>query len=96
MADERRAKIAQLNDQLRRAEDENVPGQMVMTSGLNAHVIETGKSLLDVIELVSTYDDFGEDTDPYGERDFGAFVFEGEKCFWKIEIGCSNFFVCDF
>ena len=58
---------------------------MVMTSGLNAHVIETGKSLLDVIELVSTYDDFGEDTDPYGERDFGAFVFEGEKCFWKID-----------
>ena len=34
---------------------------------------------------VASFDDFTEDNDPYGERDFGAVELEGERYFWKID-----------
>jgi Protein of unknown function (DUF3768) len=34
---------------------------------------------------VELFDDFTEDDDPHGERDFGAFENEGQRIFWKID-----------
>ena len=34
---------------------------------------------------VAQFDDFTENNDPHGEHDFGAFEFNGYKCFWKID-----------
>ena len=34
---------------------------------------------------VQSFDAFTMDNDPYGERDFGAVDYEGERIFWKID-----------
>jgi hypothetical protein len=34
---------------------------------------------------VRTFDAFAEENDPYGEHDFGAFDFDGQRFFWKID-----------
>jgi Protein of unknown function (DUF3768) len=31
------------------------------------------------------FDAFTTDNDPCGERDFGSFLLDGEKLFWKID-----------
>jgi hypothetical protein len=37
-------------------------------------------------EKVERFDAFTQDNDPYGERDFGVFDYEGVgKIFWKID-----------
>lgn len=36
-------------------------------------------------EKVETSDTFTPDNDPHGERDFGAFMHNGECIFWKID-----------
>ena len=38
-----------------------------------------------VMDRVKQYDTFTADNDPWKEHDFGAFEFEGEKIFWKID-----------
>ncbi|MFV0295996.1 MAG: DUF3768 domain-containing protein [Paracoccus sp. (in: a-proteobacteria)] len=38
-----------------------------------------------VRQQVATYDDFTPDNDPYGEHDFGSFVLDGQKLFFKID-----------
>ena len=40
---------------------------------------------IEISTMVRDYDDFTAGNDPYGERDFGAFTYEGEKIFWKID-----------
>lgn len=57
-----------------------------MTAGLSALITEAGKSPLDVIEIVRGFETFTEDNDPYGTHEFGSFTFEGETCFWKIDL----------
>ena len=37
------------------------------------------------IRMVATFKDFTGDNDPHGEHDFGSFVLEGEKFFWKVD-----------
>jgi uncharacterized protein DUF3768 len=34
---------------------------------------------------IERFDDLNSANDPYGERDFGAFMHNGEKIFWKID-----------
>lgn len=36
-------------------------------------------------EKVETFNDFGPDNNPHGERDFGAFEHKGQRIFWKID-----------
>lgn len=38
-----------------------------------------------LIGAVRDFDDFTPDNDPYGEHDFGALDWRGERIFWKID-----------
>ena len=38
-----------------------------------------------IFAAVRNFKDFNADNDPWGEHDFGAFEFAGEKFFWKID-----------
>ena len=73
-------RIAQLNDQFRKAAGQG--GHVYMTQGIQALPPE---DIFQVLNLVKTFNDFSEDNDPYGEHDFGAFDFKGERIFWKID-----------
>ena len=41
--------------------------------------------------LVRNYNDFSNDNDPYGEHDFGDFIHESIKYFWKIDYYNLNY-----
>ena len=73
----RAARIRRLNDEFRtRLEG----GVLILTFAVQAF-----SGVGAVVELVRLYDCFNEDNDPYGEHDFGAFVFRGRHFFWKID-----------
>jgi len=74
-------KIARLNDESRKG---RMPGstKMLLTAMVAALPEEF---LLRLRRDVAEFDAFTEDNDPYGERDFGAVVLEGERYFWKID-----------
>ncbi|MDF1769456.1 DUF3768 domain-containing protein [Maricaulis sp.] len=75
----RAARIAQLNDDLR---TNGTGGRILITAGINAK----GKAFIAKAVLgLKTYTNFSEDNDPYHEHDFGALAIEGEKLFWKID-----------
>ena len=77
--------IATQNDQFRHG-DVSIPGQIVVTQGLAAHVVETESDMPDLLTAVRAFDTFTEDNDPYGEHDFGKFTFQGAGCYWKIDL----------
>ena len=75
--------IAQKYDALRKSIPKvSSPNLLVITSGVNALSIE---AVADILTSVKEFDSFNEDNDPYGEHDFGAFDYEGQKIFWKID-----------
>jgi hypothetical protein len=67
-------RIAELNDMLRKTFFAG--GRVVMTQGIRA-LPEADQSA--IREKVEIFDDFSEDNDPYGERDFGSFEHAGHK-----------------
>lgn len=73
-------KIAALNDLCRKAM--GVAGRLFQTSGISA-LPPIDQSA--IREKVETFDTFTPDSDPHGERDFGAFEHNGERIFWKID-----------
>ena len=92
-------KTRELNDRFRRSRS-NDPvglslGKKVMTSGVRALGL---MAVVDIAERVVTFDDFAEGNDPHGEHDFGAFEYEGERIFWKLDYyDRANFGTgCDF
>ena len=76
-----RTRIRELNDRLRREGRGN--GSIVLTPDVQALGMPAIRQVLD---RVRTYEAFTKDSDPWGEHDFGAFVFEGEKLFWKLDM----------
>lgn len=72
-------RIRFLNDRLRTT---GTGGKMFITVGIQAL---PHHGLFAVLQKVRDFDDFGEDNDPYGEHDFGAFTHAGRKIFWKID-----------
>ena len=86
--DTKTKKIADLNDEVRQRcliwgpGHQKVPCKILMTWGIAELGPEAQHAIM---KLVRDYDDFTEDNDPYGERDFGAFTYEGEKILWKID-----------
>jgi hypothetical protein len=76
----RRIRIRELNDLCRTAM--GVAGRVVQTPGICALPPEDQSAIR---ERVETFEDFGEDNDPHGEHDFGAFDHKGRKIFWKID-----------
>ena len=79
------AAIAAQNDRFRGSlgQDPAVPGRIMLTAGVEARGPGFVQSALQAVQGFSA---FGEDNDPHGERDFGAFGIGGEKLFWKIDL----------
>lgn len=71
--------IAHLNDVFRNT---FIGGRVVMTDGIRDLPEEDQE---EIITKVRTFKDFSPDNDPYGEHDFGAFDYNGNKIFWKID-----------
>jgi Protein of unknown function (DUF3768) len=87
MTDNKTKHIAELNDRFRRAtisgDPAGVPlGTKVLTRGIQAFGLP---AVAQIAEQVLTFDAFTPDNDPHGEHDFGAFEFDGQKIFWKID-----------
>ncbi len=77
--------IRDLNDRFRQG-DPAIPGQMLITIGVQQLATETvGKGIDQVVKVVRGFDGFNADNDPHHEHDFGAFEFQGTKLFWKID-----------
>ncbi len=79
MTEDIAVRIRALNDELRR----NLStGTAVMTIGVAA----LGPELVErVVRAVATFNDFSEENDPHGERDFGMLNIDGHRVFYKIE-----------
>ena len=73
------SEIALQNDNFRKHLSQ---GTLVLTQGIRSN---TKEDLEAIITKVRTFDTFDENNDPYGERDFGAFDYQGKKIFWKID-----------
>jgi len=74
------APIAKLNDLLRTT---FLTGEVVVTQGIASLEPEQREA---VITGVRTFDTFGENNDPHGERDFGTFKQQDVgTIFWKID-----------
>ena len=58
------------------------PDALVVTRGLADAFPDDVPS---VLAKVKEFSIFTEKNDPWKERDFGAFEFNGEKIFWKID-----------
>lgn len=80
MPTSRVARIAYLNDQLRR---HLKGGQLAVTRGIMD--LHGGVYVIEIVERVRTFSDFSADNDPYCEKDFGAFDFLGSRINWKID-----------
>ena len=75
--------IRKQNDQFRRNPmNSGLSGKVVITQGIStlSDIDQTR-----IYNLVRTFDEFSEDNDPHGEHDFGAFDYQGQKIFWKID-----------
>ena len=85
MAGDRTKRIAELNDRLRAALGTccGVPGMVVTTCGIAA-LDECTK--VHILQAVRHFQDFSEDSDPYGEHDFGKLEIDGVgRVLWKID-----------
>ncbi|MET4320313.1 DUF3768 domain-containing protein [Bradyrhizobium sp. RT5a] len=71
--------IRYFNDELRR---NLTRGGAFMTLGVAALGPDVAERIFEAITL---YDSFCQDSDPYGERDFGSVKIEGHTIFFKID-----------
>ena len=82
-------KIALLNDELRK---KLISGELFKADSKDkayitrgASVFVNGMNRMQFLNNVALYRNFTEDNNPYGERDFGNFMYQKEKIFWKID-----------
>jgi hypothetical protein len=74
------ARIAELNDQLRKHGTGN--GRVMVTRSIR----ELGPEFeIAALLQVRAFDVFTADNDPHGEHDFGSFELQGRTVFWKID-----------
>lgn len=71
--------IATLNDNFRNS---FIGGQVLLTAGIAAM---SSEDKANIVSMVQNFNDFTEDNNVYGERDFGSFDYKGEKILWKID-----------
>lgn len=71
--------VRRLNDAFRRSFQ---GGRVMITPGVSALGHEDQAA---IFQLVRTYEDFDGDNDPWGEHDFGAFDYRGQRFLWKID-----------
>ena len=73
----RKARIRQLNDQLRAF---GGGGRVMITNGLyDLDIVATA------LVQVMRFSDFSEANDPHDEHDFGSLEIDGHRVFWKID-----------
>ena len=82
-------KIALLNDELRK---KLITGELFKADSKDKAYITKGASVfanginkMQFLNNVALYTNFTEDNNPHGERDFGNFMYQKEKIFWKID-----------
>jgi len=82
-------KIALLNDELRK---KLISGELFKADSKDKAFIIRGASIfvndknkMQFLNNVALYRNFTEDNNPHGERDFGNFMYQKEKIFWKID-----------
>ena len=82
-------KIALLNDELRK---KLITGELFKADSKDkafitrgASVFANGMNRMQFLNNVALYKNFTEDNNPHGERDFGNFMYQKEKIFWKID-----------
>lgn len=79
-SEQKTRRIAKLNDLCRKSM--GITCRLVQTIGICSLSQEEQSEIREKVEM---YDDFTPDNNPYGERDFGAFIHNGNKIFWKID-----------
>lgn len=77
--------IAKLNDAFR---VNPILGTTILTAGIRNN---SSEDIATIMNKVRNFNNFDEDNNPYGERDFGAFDFKGQKIFWKIDYYDTKF-----
>ncbi len=75
----RAERIRQLNDQFRST---FLGGKVILTQGV---LDLTDRTLPQFLNEVRQFDRFDTGNDPHSEHDFGAFEWDGETIFWKID-----------
>ena len=79
-------KIALLNDACRQSVMIPVfgksPGEIFYTRGISSL---SPFAQVEIAAMVRNFVDFNDGNNPYGERDFGSFKYEGKTIFWKID-----------
>jgi len=80
----RAARIAALNDRLRRNPRDRSLGEVLISAGLNAQGEAFKATALATIAAM-TRKDFKPGNDPHGERDFNSFSVDGRLCLFKID-----------
>ncbi|MBD9511575.1 DUF3768 domain-containing protein [Ensifer sp. ENS10] len=86
--DEKKARIAELNDELRtRRKARN--GKIIVTGAL---IEETGDSLkmTKILDAIRDFSDFSEANDPHGERDYGRITVDDEEFMFKFDYYALN------
>lgn len=78
--------LAKINDQNRSAFKRSVDFQIAYTFR-----VFDSPNFQNIIDAVKKFNDFNEGDDPYGEHDFGAFVLDGIKYFWRIDYFDEDF-----
>ena len=72
--------ITELNDEFRK--NPMRYGRLMLTAGVNAK----GQDFVArALRCIAGYENFPHGDDPYGEHDFGAFVLDRERIFFKID-----------
>jgi integrase len=76
-------KIRALNDFVRRnIFAPHALGEVVLTAGVS---VLNDSDRFSLVDEVRCFEDFNEGNDPYGEHDFGAVNFKGERYFFKLD-----------
>ena len=85
-------KIAKLNDKLR-----SIINYPVMSKTKDKFVITQGigdcfnlEEMQPLFHDIRTFNNFNDDNNIYGERDFGSLTAKGRKIFWKIDYYDNN------
>lgn len=73
------ATIRELNDAFRSTGE---GGRILFTAGVSDLGIAFSHQALGIVRR---FDTFTPDNDPHGEHDFGSFIHQGAKLFWKID-----------
>ena len=71
--------VKTLNDNFRKT---FTGGQVLLTAGIDSMGAE---DVANIMLIVQNFNDFTPDNDPYGEHDFGSFMYNDNKIFWKID-----------